>query len=155
MRFSLGTRSLGYLAKIQTPPSDKVRIYSSGKSSLVQLFFGLVSQTSGSVHIDGVDLDTVPREVIRQRVVGLPQQSFCSSLGTIRRNLDPERRHSDTDITEMMRRVFVGISEQPEFDLDWAWEDCHFSPGLQQRMAIARTLLREATIYVMDEPTSG
>ena len=56
---------------------------------------------------------------------------------------------------DMMRRVFVGVSELPEFDLNQALEACNFSPRWQQPMEVVRALLMESTIYVMDGLTSG
>ncbi|KAF5500248.1 ABC transporter gloK [Colletotrichum siamense] len=131
-----------------------------GKSSLAQLLFGLITKTGGSVHIDGVDLDTVSPQLLRQRLVGAPQFSFYNGQASVKKNLDPGDNHSPSDVVDMIRLISVGVSDggQPEamVDVDQAWESSRFSSfGWQQRLGIARALLRRSALYVMDEPTSG
>lgn len=127
----------------------------SGKSSLVQTLFGLLPRTRGSIQVDGIDLDHVPIWVLRERIAGLPQQSFCNGLATVRHNLDPKTIHSDAQVSELLGCIFADVKEQREFDLGQIWESCEFSPGWQQRLSIARVLLRKSAVYVFDEPTSG
>ena len=118
--------------------------------------FGLLPRTHGSIHIDGIDLDKIPSSIVRERLVGIPQQTFCNGLATVRQNLDPEATHSDAGILEVLSCVFANVKELPEFDLDRTWETSEFSPGWQQRLGIARALLRKrSALYVFDEATSG
>ncbi|KAF3805652.1 ABC transporter FUM19 [Colletotrichum gloeosporioides] len=132
----------------------------SGKSSLAQLLFGLITKTGGSVHIDGVDLDTVSPQLLRQRLVGAPQFSFYNGQASVKTNLDPGDDHSLSDVVDMIRLMSVGLSyngrDEAMIDVDQAWESSRYSSfGWQQRLGIARALLRRSALYVMDEPTSG
>ncbi|KAF4890167.1 ABC transporter atnG [Colletotrichum fructicola] len=150
-------------ASIHIQAGEKVAVIGrtgSGKSSLAQLLFGLITKTGGSVHIDGVDLDTVSPQLLRQRLVGAPQFSFYNGQASVKTNLDPGDNHSPSDVVDMIRLVSVGLSDsgQPEVmvDVDQPWESSRFSSfGWQQRLGIARALLRRSALYVMDEPTSG
>jgi ATP-binding cassette, subfamily C (CFTR/MRP), member 1 len=128
----------------------------SGKSSLVNALFGEMDGMQGTIQIDGLDLSKVPRRALRERLVGLGQFVCFSSRSTLRSNLDPAGLHDDAAIQHALRGVFAGVPDHPhDFDLDRAWKDCNFSPGWQQRIAIARALLRRSTVYIFDEPTSG
>ncbi|KAK0649750.1 hypothetical protein B0T16DRAFT_410658 [Cercophora newfieldiana] len=142
-------------------PGEKVAIIGrtgSGKSSLVQSLFNLLPRTQGTISIDGVNLDTVPSPLIRERLVGLPQFTICNSLATLRRNLDPSRAHSDAEITAVLDKVFAdvkGAGSDTLLNLDQVWERCEFSQGWQQRLGIVRMLLRRGRVWVFDEATSG
>ncbi|KAF0320870.1 ABC multidrug transporter [Colletotrichum asianum] len=150
-------------ASIHIQAGEKIAVVGrtgSGKSSLAQLLFGLITKIGGSVHIDSVDLDTVSPQLLRQRLVGAPQFSFYNGKASVKTNLDPGDSHSPSDVVDMIRLVSVGLSDdgQPEamVDVDQPWESSRFSSfGWQQRLGIARALLRRSAIYVMDEPTSG
>lgn len=123
----------------------------------MQVLFGLLPRTRGYIRVDGIDLDSVPNPVVRERLVGVPQQPFCNALATVRRNLDPKATHSDAAIAEVLRCVFADVKEPRQFELDQIWESAEFSPGWQQRLGIARALLRKSSVYVFDadEATSG
>ena len=69
----------------------------SGKSSLVMTIFRMLELSGGSIIIDGLDIATLPREEIRSRLIGVPQDSFLLS-GTVRLNIDPRKAKSDTAI---------------------------------------------------------
>ncbi|KAF4854459.1 ABC transporter gloK [Colletotrichum siamense] len=150
-------------ASIHIQAGEKIAVVGrtgSGKSSLAQLLFGLITKTGGSVHIDGVDLDTISPQLLRQRLVGAPQFSFYNGQASVKKNLDPGDNHSPSDVVDMIRLMSVGVSDggQPEamVDVDQAWESSRFSSfDWQQRLGIARALLRRSALYVMDEPTSG
>lgn len=64
----------------------------AGKSSLIQALFRL-ADTRGSIYIDGVDVKTVPLNVLRSKISIIPQESVLFS-GTLRKNLDPFDEYS-------------------------------------------------------------
>ncbi|KAF9872765.1 hypothetical protein CkaCkLH20_09628 [Colletotrichum karsti] len=150
-------------ASVNIRAGEKVAVVGrtgSGKSSLIQLLFGLIEKTSGLVQVDDVDLDTVSVQSLRKSFAGVPQFTFCNSQASVKANIDPNDEHSHADVVEMIRLVSAGISEygEPEaaIDIDQLWELSKFSSsGWQQRLGIARALLRSSALYVMDEPTSG
>jgi len=114
-------------------PGEKVAIIGrtgSGKFSLIQTLFNLLSRSHGAIHVDGVSLNNIPCSLIRERLVGLPQYSVSNGLATLRRNLDPSGTRSDAEIS-----VLLDIAEVQgvDFDLDQIWETCGFPQGWQQR----------------------
>ncbi|KAH8881159.1 P-loop containing nucleoside triphosphate hydrolase protein, partial [Thozetella sp. PMI_491] len=134
---------------------EKVAVVGRTGSSLMQLLFKQVAKKKGTVHIDNLDIETVPSQVLRQRISGLPQESFFNSLATVRCNIDPQGIHSDAEIMDMVKLIVATAPEDITVNLDMLWGDCHFSPGWERRIAIARALLRDSQVYIMDEPTSG
>ncbi|CEJ87424.1 hypothetical protein VHEMI04411 [[Torrubiella] hemipterigena] len=76
----------------------------SGKSTFLLALLRLVEMDSGTIRIDGIDLATLPRESIRERIVALPQDAFMLN-DTIRRNIDPEGIASDEQIIAALEKV--------------------------------------------------
>lgn len=105
--------------------------------------------TAGRILIDDMDLKNVSSKVLRQRIAGLPQQSVLLS-GTVRAVVDPKSRHSDTEIIDTLRKLGLDHVE-----LDVEINDYNLSVSQQQLLAFGRAVLRQATILVMDEATSG
>ena len=130
----------------------------AGKSALVNLIPRFYDATAGCVRIDGVDVRDYPLADLRARVGMVPQQAVLFR-GTIRENMrwgNPEA--SDEDIWRALAiaqaRDFV---EEREGGLDAVIEQGgrNLSGGQRQRLTIARALVREAQILILDDSASA
>ncbi|KAL2873350.1 hypothetical protein SGCOL_011492 [Colletotrichum sp. CLE4] len=127
-------------------------VTASGKSSLLLTLLRLIDCDEGQVIIDGVDVATMPREVLRQRLNALPQEPPFFS-GSVRLNCDPEGAISDEIITEALRTVDLWEVIEEKGGLDAEFSDDFFSHGQKQVFCLARGILCPTKIVVMDEAT--
>ena len=145
--------------------------FKSGKSSVLAVLLRMIDYT-GSILIDDRELRTIPRQLLRSRLITLAQDGL-QLQGTIRLNLDPynladsapdddngsHRRLSDEALIQALTRVGLWDSVQQCGGLDTEMAAASFSQGQIQLLGIARALLRKpyqlSKIVLIDEATSS
>jgi ATP-binding cassette subfamily B protein len=133
----------------------------SGKTTLAYLVARLYEPQRGAVTIDGTDIREVTLESLAASV-GLVSQETYLFHASIRENLRfagvGGRQYSDEEIEDAARaaQIHALISSLPEgYDTPVGERGYRFSGGEKQRIAIARTILRNPPVLVLDEATSA
>lgn len=130
----------------------------SGKSTLARLVLGLAQPEAGRISVNGVDLQQLDQQDWRQRLAWVPQQPFFGNA-SIRENLMMGSLQTDPAvIQQVLEAVALGavIAALPQ-GLETMLGDrgAGLSGGELRRLALARVLLRDAGLVVLDEPTAG
>ena len=135
-----------------------VGLSGGGKTTLVKLIPRFYELQQGSVKVDGVDNRMYPLNVLRQNVSMVLQDSVLFE-GTIRENIEIGRPGaSDADIIDAARKAQMHetIMNLPDgYNTLVREQGKNFSGGQRQRLAIARAILRDAPILILDEPTAS
>jgi ATP-binding cassette subfamily B protein len=130
----------------------------SGKSTLASLVSRLIDPTNGSITIDGVDVRRLRLTDLAQ-IVGVVSQETYLLHTTVRENLryaKPEATDGEIEQAARAARIHDLISSLPEgYDTVVGSRGHRFSGGEKQRIAIARTLLRNPRVLILDEATSS
>lgn len=131
----------------------------SGKTTLVNLLPRFYDYTSGSLTLDGADLRDYPRHFLRQQIGIVEQEPFLFSR-TIRENIryGARRAVSDQEIEAAARAAAIhdSILAFPNgYDTLVGEKGVTLSGGQKQRVAIARTLLENPSILILDDSTSS
>ncbi|CAN4277838.1 thiol reductant ABC exporter subunit CydC [Pseudoxanthomonas sp. LjRoot125] len=148
-------------ATLRIEPGEHVLIAGdsgAGKSSLVALVLGLCEPQNGEVSFDGIELRTLASADWHARIAWLPQDAPVFS-GSVRENLRLGDPHADdARLWSVLAQVHLdahvlGLSD----GLDaWVGENgATLSAGQVRRLALARALLRDAPLLLLDEPTEG
>ncbi|MFG2397747.1 ABC transporter ATP-binding protein [Streptomyces lydicus] len=130
----------------------------AGKSTVSKLLLRFYDPDSGTVTLDGVPLPHLPLARLRAQVALLPQETLILH-GTIRENIGCGRPGaSDEEIIEAARAADADafIRALPDgYETRIDPHSARLSGGQLQRLAIARAMLRDAPVLVLDEPTTG
>ena len=130
----------------------------AGKSTVLSLILRLYDPTSGAVKIDGHDLRTLTQKSLREQVGLVTQETFLFH-DTIFKNIQFGRPNATSEeVYAAAQTAFAHefILAQPDgYDTVIGDKGCLISGGQQQRLAIARALLKNAPILLLDEATSS
>ena len=125
----------------------------AGKTTLIEILVGLVRKTSGEARVFGHDVETDYREA-RDRIGLAPQEFNVDRFFPIREVLEHKAGyhgiptdHARDRADEVLKRV--GIYEKRDTRFDW------LSGGMKRRFMLARALITDPDLLILDEPTAG
>ncbi|MGE4482125.1 thiol reductant ABC exporter subunit CydC [Acidocella sp.] len=146
---------------LQLPEGSRTAILGpsgAGKSTIAALILKLIKPVSGQIRFGGTDIAQLPAEALRQRIAYLGQTTHLFA-DSIRNNLllgDPAAE--EARLWEVLEAAQVAdvIRALPEGLDSWLGEGgATLSGGQGRRLALARTLLMDAPIILLDEPCAG
>ena len=130
----------------------------SGKTTITRLLMRFHDPLSGNLEIDGIDIKDLKLNSLRGSI-SLVSQNTTLFPGTVRENIaygNPDSNEEQIRYAAGIAEASVFISELPEGMDTNIGEDGHkLSGGQRQRLAIARAVLKDASILILDEATSN
>ena len=129
----------------------------SGKSSLVNLLPGFYPATGGTIRLEGKDIKSIPEDELRERMGIVPQKAVLFK-GTIRSNLQWGKQ--DATDEEMWKAIDLAqarevVEGKGGLDGQITQNGKNLSGGQRQRLTIARALVRQPEILILDDSASA
>ena len=125
----------------------------AGKTTILRILLGLSPATGGQLKVFDLDIQQQARE-IRRRIGVVPQQDNLDPDFTVRENLQIyasyfalPRREIESRINKLLE--FAALSERADAKTN------HLSGGMKRRLTIARALINDPELVILDEPTTG
>lgn len=161
VNFSYDERAIISDVSFTVLPGEKLALVGSsgaGKSTLGKLLFRFYDVSAGKILIDGQDIQTVSQQSLRQAIGVVPQDTvlFNSTLLENVRYGRPDA--SDDEVKQAIKLAHLNefVSRLPKgYDTEVGERGLKLSGGEKQRVAIARTILKQPSILLFDEATSS
>jgi len=130
----------------------------AGKSTISKLLFRFYDVTSGRITIDGQDIRDVAQQSLRAAIGVVPQDTVLFN-DTIRYNIaygNPDASQDEIEYAARLAQVHDFVMKLPDgYDTQVGERGLKLSGGEKQRVAIARTILKDPRILILDEATSA
>jgi len=125
----------------------------AGKSTAMKAVFGMIDLREGSVRLDGDDITGLsPQERVRRGMGFVPQTQNIFTSMTVRENLEMGAYLRNDDYSGTMAQIFELFPILKEKSRQIAGE---LSGGQRQQVAVARALMMQPRVLMLDEPTAG
>ncbi len=146
---------------LDAPPGQTIALVGStgaGKTTVLSLLARFYETTSGTITIDGIPIDTLAKSSLRERLAYVTQEPFLFN-GTVRENLLLSKRDASdgelwTALSAAHAETFVRALPK-QLDTNVGERGVKLSGGEKQRLSIARALLKNAPILLLDEATAS
>ncbi|GAA5480984.1 ABC transporter ATP-binding protein [Haloferula sargassicola] len=159
--FSYGDQPTLHEVEILAQPGETVALVGStgaGKSTVLSLLNRFYEVTSGRITIDDLDIATLAKPALREKLAYVTQEPFLFN-GTVRENLVLGRRDADeAALWQCLEAAHAAdfVRKLPkQLDTNVGERGVKLSGGEKQRLSIARALLKNAPILLLDEATAS
>ncbi|XOB63585.1 type I secretion system permease/ATPase [Campylobacterota bacterium DY0563] len=141
-------------------PGEKIGIIGqtgAGKTTFLRLLTGLDTPSKGSIFLDGHEISTIHPVEIRQNIGVMPQEPFLFS-GTLKENIELSSPISKEKMMSLIKLTGLDelVKKSGQGDgLQVGERGSNLSVGQRHLVALARAILKDPSIVVLDEPTTG
>ena len=127
----------------------------AGKTSLIKALVRMVPHIDGRILLDGTDITEYSLHTLRSSIAVVPQEPILFS-GSIRTNLDPENKFSDNSILNSLEKCSLVdvLRDRGGLDAEVLEYGDNFSMGEKQLLCLARAILIDSPIILLDEATA-
>ncbi len=160
LHFSYGDKKILNGIQLHINAGEKVALVGAsggGKSTLIQVLIGLYSTTSGKILFNGVPIEQIGLDVVRENVVTVLQNPILFN-DSIRANLTLGKKATDKELWHALEIAQLAgtVKELPQgLDTVVGRGGMRLSGGQRQRLAIARMVVANPKVVILDEATSA